>query len=75
MGEKGIAADLTDVVGASPSIIERTTTTVTSTVSNTAGDVLDKIRDQGIAATADAVVDEARERAKRDKGDEGAPPA
>jgi hypothetical protein len=72
MGEKGIAADLPGA--ASPaSIVERTTTTVTSTVTNAAEDVFDKVRDHGISAAADATVDEIRERAKREPGDPGEP--
>lgn len=70
MGEKGIAADLPGAA-ASQSLIERTTTTVTSTVTGATEDIVDKVRDKGIESAADLVVDEVRERAARDEGAAG----
>ncbi len=72
MGEKGIAADLPGAANTA-GVIERTTTTVTSTVTGAAEDVFDKVREHGISAAADATVDEIRDRAKREQDETGEP--
>jgi hypothetical protein len=64
MGEKGIAADLAGGLSASGTsgIVERTTTMVTSTVTDVGSDLGEAVRNKVIGAVADNAVTEARER-------------
>jgi hypothetical protein len=75
MGEKGnleAAGELAgSVVGTTGgSVVERTTATVVSSVTSTGSQLADSIRDAGIAAVADHVVAEGRERLARSEEEE-----
>jgi hypothetical protein len=76
MGEKGIAAD---AIGSVPAgLVERSTTVVSSVVSSTGDALVDKVRDKGVEAVADAVIADAREaieaRRNADESDDQAGP-
>lgn len=70
MGEKGISADALSAVGASEvgsSVVERTTTVVTSTLQDVGQSVLGTTRDKAVDAVTEQAVDEARERLRKDE--------
>ncbi len=77
MGEKGNDLDqgLTAVAASAvePSVIERVTTTTTQTIVGAGQDVVSSIKDKAIGHGADAVIDEARSRLKRDHGSDPDP--
>lgn len=69
VGEKGNVVDPGAVTAAGPSVIERTTSVVTSTLTQ----ATDTVRDKVIDAGAKGAVDEARDRLKdrREKNKDG----
>ena len=75
MGEKGnaVAGLGADLAGdASLQIVERTTTTATTAVTNLGQDLAETIREKSIGAAADGAVDAGRERLRRDDTAPGA---
>ncbi len=62
MGEKGLAADAPLASAGAGSIIERTSTVVTTTLADTGNDLIETVRDKSIGAVADQVVDGAQRR-------------
>lgn len=82
MGEKGnvseVAGGVSLLGGAEQSLIERVTTTTTSTVVGVGEDLAGTIRDKAVEAVADATVASARDRLDRSPrapGDGGSDPA
>lgn len=76
MGEKGNVPDVAGaIMGAAsdPSVIEKVTTTTTHTVLGVGEDVLTTVRDKAVDHGADALIDGARNRAKRGTEDPGRP--
>jgi hypothetical protein len=69
MGEKGndparlAAATMTSAI--EPTVIERVTTTTTSTVVDAGGDVLSKVRDKAVDHASDEIFERARDRVTR----------
>lgn len=67
VGEKGIASDMASaVIGDGASLVERTTTQVTSSVIGITQDTADSIRSKVIEAAADNTIEEARLRLRKE---------
>jgi hypothetical protein len=70
VGEKGLATDAPLGAPGAGSIIERTSTMVTTTVADVGNDLIETVRDTSIGAVADQVVDAAGHRLRAVAGDE-----
>lgn len=67
MGEKGNLDALSGAVEAGgASLVERTTTTIVSTATDTGAQAIDAIRAEAIGAVAEQTIAEARDRIHRD---------
>jgi hypothetical protein len=68
MGEKGIAADALGAVDSgAASVIERTTTVVTSTLTDVGQTAAETVRDRAVDAAVDQAAEAARERLTDDE--------
>ncbi|HEX3088572.1 MAG TPA: hypothetical protein VHQ23_07940 [Ilumatobacteraceae bacterium] len=66
MGEKGIGGEVAAVVPAGSSLIEKTTTSVVTSVTGVGSDVLTTVQEKAVGAFADEAIEAARQKLSPD---------
>lgn len=70
MGEKGIGGEVVAAVPGASSLIEKTTTSVVTSVTGVGTDVLTTVQEKAVGAFADEAIEAARQRMTGDPADE-----